>query len=102
MKECHLEPQHAYVSGQCMCVVSTITKRKQQIYKCTVDVNSNLILLSPREHILSSPQATGIEASFKQIPMTENRLRHVFSQFSELRNQHNHHIIAIHFKTPKY
>ena len=101
MKACHLEPQHAYVSGQGMCLTSKIAKRRKQIHDRVVDGNDNVILLSHREHILSRPRATWTGANFKQIPMTEKEKkdhRHVFSQFNELKNQHDHHIIASHFR----
>lgn len=84
MKACHLEPQHAYVSGQGMCLTSKIAKRRQQIHGCVVNGNDNVILLSHREHILSRPRATWTGANFKQIPMTKkkNMTTDMFSQSS--------------------
>lgn len=105
MKACHLAPQHAYVSGQSMCLTSKIAKRRQQIHDRDVDGNDNVILLSHREHILSRLWATWTGTNFKQILMTKkkkNMTTDIFLQFNELKNQHNHHIIANHFRTHNY
>lgn len=74
LKACHLEPQHAYVSAQGMCLTSKIAKRRQQIHDRVVDGNDNVVLPSHREHILSRPRATWTGANFKQIPMTEKNM----------------------------
>ena len=51
LKACHLEPQHAYVSAQGMCLTSKIATRRQQIHDRVVDGNDNVVLPSHREHI---------------------------------------------------
>lgn len=87
MKACHLEPQHAYVSGQGMCVTSKIAKRRQQIHDRVVNRNDNGY--TPESQGTHSLLPTGNLNRSKFQANTNDRKkhdhRHVFSQFNELK-----------------
>lgn len=100
----------SFGASTCLCVstghVSDIKNRKEKTtnswpccgrkWQCCIPESQGTHSLSPTGNLDRSKSQANTSDREK------HDCRHVFSQFNELKNQHNHHIIADHFRTPNY